>query len=351
MCHRAEHGHGLAGIDNVGRESGTSDAEEATCTSLPHRSMAGATRHSVEVERGEGRRRGGGMENVGGRTLPKEVVIVRSIEAQRHRCCCPLQSLQAMNTASPFQPIETPSFDVPVRLLLIGQSFLGAEPSAGLTILHHASLLVSGDQCPAEYRLWWLRLSLASSVAAAFHFMLPIPSASPDGEYLFSQPVVRPGKASLLGSLMTLQRTLSYLQEACLLHRPIVGLWLSCWSASQIWYANRCEELQPLLKLTQADFPDSAVEPQPAFPPIVFGNSSAVLANIAHHLTAVFLLQARPQLVTPSFETFSSPPRILRVQVARRRRVWSQTSLHRWLPRVLIASGLNSRSARTGLLL
>lgn len=87
---------------------------------------------------------------------------------------------------------------------------------------------------------------------------------------------------------------------------PLLSMWQSCWSENQLWYSARREEMQPILQVEEFDSRLSTEGSVPAFPVVLFSNVCAIVANLAHHLTALLLLHFKPRAIRPLAESGSS---------------------------------------------
>jgi hypothetical protein len=82
--------------------------------------------------------------------------------------------------------------------------------------------------------------------------------------------------------------------------------WKSHWRDVQNWHVARIEEMQQVFELTEIGAAEQRAAGQLDFPVIVFSNPSATVANMAHHATALLLLQQKPRLVRATAEDGSS---------------------------------------------
>lgn len=99
---------------------------------------------------------------------------------------------------------------------------------------------------------------------------------------------------------------------------PFNALWQSCWSDNQLWYSARNEEMRQIFEMEDDDV-DRLLQPQQKtnrspFPVIMFSNSCALLANLVHHLTALYLLQHKPRLIKAVAEIGSSSSPVWHLQ-------------------------------------
>jgi hypothetical protein len=87
---------------------------------------------------------------------------------------------------------------------------------------------------------------------------------------------------------------------------PLLSTWQSCWSENQLWYSARREEMQQILEVEEFDSRMLTQVTKPSFPIVLFSNACAIVANLAHHLTALLLLHFKPRAIRPIAETGSS---------------------------------------------
>ncbi|KIW77103.1 hypothetical protein Z517_09549 [Fonsecaea pedrosoi CBS 271.37] len=80
---------------------------------------------------------------------------------------------------------------------------------------------------------------------------------------------------------------------------PVAAVWQSCWSDCELWYFARNEEMQQVFEVDNSDSVTAGSPTSPPFPIIIFSNSCALMANFAHHLTAIHLLHHKPRLIRP----------------------------------------------------
>lgn len=195
----------------------------------------------------------------------------------------------------------------PAQLLLVWRSMLFVSPSEWLSVLYRDGAYLIDGQCPARCRGWWVRLVLASQIATdPANLVIPESALSPD-PHSNREGVPSSSMAQLADSCAILQRACTVLRDILRpTNLPIGSIWQYCWSAAQVWYATRTVEMEQILELTDLDVLDSSDGTAAIFPPIVFSNSSATLANVAHHMCAMLLLQAKPRLTKVAAERGSS---------------------------------------------
>jgi hypothetical protein len=96
---------------------------------------------------------------------------------------------------------------------------------------------------------------------------------------------------------------------------PMNALWQSCWSESQLWYSARNAEMQQIFEVVDHDLPASQQQSgHSLLPVIIFSNTCALMANLTHHLTALYLLQQKPRLIKALADTGSSTSPIWHAQ-------------------------------------
>lgn len=155
------------------------------------------------------------------------------------------------------------------------------------------------------------RMKLAASLVGA--------STSASGNLSF---VVQGATPVFLGQRLThkeqLRQTFSILGRALMmtpsdsnsrqsLGLPLNSLWQSCWSDNQLWYSARNGEMQQVFEVDQAGIlPTQQQVVHTPFPIIVFSNTCALMANLVHHLAALYLLHHKPRLTKALAEAGSS---------------------------------------------
>jgi hypothetical protein len=87
---------------------------------------------------------------------------------------------------------------------------------------------------------------------------------------------------------------------------PLISTWQSCWAENQLWYSARREEMQQILEVEEFDSRLSTDVTVSPFPTILFSNVCALVANVAHHLTALLLLHIKPRAIKALAEIGSS---------------------------------------------
>ncbi|KAJ9623853.1 hypothetical protein H2204_011039 [Knufia peltigerae] len=180
------------------------------------------------------------------------------------------------------------------------------------------------DQCVDEQWQLIARLTLAASLTAA-----PSSSSSSSASHRIDLSfILRRARPMIPDQILThhqqLQQVLVNLaraasiiprpdtgaprQSAGRLRLPLISSWQSCWSDNQLWYTARREEMQQIFEIGEFDArlsTDDATSQMP-FPTIAFSNLCALVANLAHHLTALLLLQFKPRAIRALPEPGSS---------------------------------------------
>lgn len=87
---------------------------------------------------------------------------------------------------------------------------------------------------------------------------------------------------------------------------PLTSAWSICWSEAQLWYAMRSEDLHPLFQSFGSQVDVFENDTGAAIPDLMFSSALALVANAAHHLTALLLLQQKPRVLQAVAESGSS---------------------------------------------
>lgn len=189
-------------------------------------------------------------------------------------------------------------------------------------------LLTLLDMLPTRPRLWQERITFSqhSIVVQEVHGLLEGPwqvmvrlilagrlmtsPGAPMGDLTFVvQGVTSVLPTQALTHQQQLRQALSILGRALLISSrestseqartlPMNALWQSCWSENELWVSARNVELRQIFEVMDNDLPLSQPpSSHPALPVIMFSNSCALIANLTHHLTALYLLQHKPRLI------------------------------------------------------
>ena len=202
--------------------------------------------------------------------------------------------------------------EAPASMLQLVELVLTESPRKWLAELRKYRFHFTSSSIRNMYRPLWLRLTLAAILAAPSSLLT---QASSLHSSLMSSITHRGGPETVADSLNVaidlLIRGLAFVDDAFRQKSPPIPMasaWTSCWSEAQIWYAVRIEEMQPILEL-DAKF-TSATPPTTVkscdMPHIVFSNAASIVANAVHHVTALLLIQHKPQLIRPAAEEASS---------------------------------------------
>ncbi|KEF59183.1 uncharacterized protein A1O9_04027 [Exophiala aquamarina CBS 119918] len=117
-----------------------------------------------------------------------------------------------------------------------------------------------------------------------------------------------PALTQLGESLWLLETTFSLLlsdvRPSELPTAPTTQNWCAQWHKVQKWYLTRNDEMRQIFEV--ANEGDLQPQENAEFPHIVFSNSCAIVANVAHHVTSLLLLQSKPRLTKPVTRSISS---------------------------------------------
>lgn len=166
------------------------------------------------------------------------------------------------------------------------------------------------DETHSSMQQFGHRILLAAMLDA------PLETLGKDRPLDFAAPSVfhygppRSSATQLKQSLCLLGRCLYFLPPTCTRAEgsmPLNSAWLMCWSEAQIWYHMRSEDLRPLFESFGFSVDASPRDGYGAdVPHLISTNGLALVANAAHHLTALLLLQQKPRVLQAIAEPASS---------------------------------------------
>ena len=161
------------------------------------------------------------------------------------------------------------------------------------------------DSLPEEHSLMILRLGLAvalmsSQGTTALRYRRQLVNDDSN---------TAPTQTQLRRALMILDRTIEITNgpdsSISLAGIASATIWTACWKETQVWYQGRSEDMQPIFEAMVSGSLERQ-EPEASFPAVVFSNATATVANIIHHLSAMFLLKQKPRLIRPQADERSS---------------------------------------------